>query len=175
MRRSAYVVVCLTFLCGMQHGVSAGQPPKTEPPKSAEAKRHHRDKKPEGEKVVTTSSGLQYCELKVGKGMKPRKGQRVVVLYIGKLANGAIFDATSTHTDAQHPNGQPYEFQIGMGDVIPGWDEGVLNMKVGGKRRLIVPPKLGYGELGRGPIPPNTIPIPPNATLICEIELLGVK
>src|SRR5579871_3613025 len=98
----------------------------------------------------------------------PKKGQTVTVHYIGRLSNGTVFDASSQHIDPEHPNGQPYSFQIGVGTVIPGWDEGIMTMRVGGKRKLIIPAKLGYGETGFGAIPPN-------ATLIFKVELLSVK
>ena len=111
---------------------------------------------------VTTPSGLKYTDLVVGTGPSPRPGQTAVVNYTGTLTNGTKFDSSFDH-------GQPYEFPLGRGRVIKGWDEGVATMKVGGRRRLVVPPALGYGAMGQ---PPN---IPPNATLIFDVELLGVK
>lgn len=114
-------------------------------------------------KVVTTKSGLKYEDLVVGKGPSPKKGQVVVVHYTGWLTNGTKFDSSKDH-------GQPFEFAIGTGGVIKGWDEGVMTMKVGGKRKLTVPPGLGYGAQGT----PGG-PIPPNATLLFEVELLKVK
>lgn len=110
---------------------------------------------------VTTASGLKYVDEVIGTGEKPRLGKTVVVNYTGTLTDGTKFDSSADH-------GQPYEFRIGTGTVIQGWDEGILSMHVGGKRKLIVPPDLGYGAQGKGKIPPN-------ATLIFEIELLGVK
>jgi|SRR5438128_9721711 len=110
---------------------------------------------------VTTPTGLKYVDEVVGTGEKPRLGKTVVVEYTGTLTDGTKFDSSKDH-------GQPYEFRLGTGTVIQGWDEGILSMKVGGKRKLIVPPNLGYGAQGKGQIPPN-------ATLIFEIELLGVK
>jgi peptidylprolyl isomerase len=97
----------------------------------------------------------------VGTGENPRPGQNVTVHYTGTLENGTKFDSSVD-------KGQPYTFRIGKEQVIKGWDEGVMSMKVGGKRRLIVPSSLGYGPAGRPRIPPN-------ATLIFEIELLGVQ
>jgi peptidylprolyl isomerase len=111
---------------------------------------------------VTTPSGLKYSDLVVGTGENPRPGQMVTVHYTGTLENGTKFDSSVDR-------GQPFTFQIGAGRVIKGWDEGVMTMKVGGKRRLIIPPSLGYGARGAGGV------IPPNATLIFEVELLGAQ
>jgi peptidylprolyl isomerase len=111
---------------------------------------------------VTTPSGLKYVELVIGTGESPTSGRMVTVHYTGTLENGTKFDSSVDR-------GQPYTFQIGVGRVIKGWDEGVLTMKVGGKRKLIIPPDLAYGASGRRPV------IPPNSTLIFEVELLGVK
>ncbi|HKP12403.1 MAG TPA: FKBP-type peptidyl-prolyl cis-trans isomerase [Blastocatellia bacterium] len=110
---------------------------------------------------VTTDSGLKYVDEVVGTGEKARLGKTVVVHYTGTLTDGTKFDSS-------RDKGQPYEFRLGAGSVIQGWEEGILSMHVGGKRRLIVPPDLGYGARGKGQIPPN-------ATLFFEIELLGVK
>lgn len=116
----------------------------------------------EADKVEKTSTGLQYVDLVDGKGAHPRKGQRVVVHYTGWLKDGEKFDSSVDR-------GQPFEFQIGVGQVIRGWDEGVMTMKVGGKRKLIIPPELGYGRRGAGRL------IPPNATLVFEVELLKLR
>jgi len=117
-------------------------------------------------KTMTTPSGLQITDTKVGTGATPKTGQICVMHYTGWLyqngAKGAKFDSSVDR-------GQPFEFPIGTGRVIKGWDEGVAAMKVGGKRTLIIPPDLGYGARGAGNV------IPPNATLIFEVELLGVK
>lgn len=110
---------------------------------------------------VTTQSGLKYIDEVVGTGEKPRLGKTVIVQYTGTLTDGTKFDSSLDRN-------QPYEFRIGTGSVIRGWDEGILSMHVGGKRRLIVPPDLGYGSQGKGKIPPN-------ATLLFEIELVGIK
>ncbi|MFQ5780417.1 MAG: FKBP-type peptidyl-prolyl cis-trans isomerase [Nitrospiria bacterium] len=114
------------------------------------------------EKIEKTTSGLQYVNLVKGKGARPQKGQRVIVHYTGWLTDGKKFDSSVDR-------GQPFEFIIGIGRVIRGWDEGVATMRVGGKRKLIIPPELGYGRRGAAGV------IPPNATLIFEVELLGLR
>jgi peptidylprolyl isomerase len=116
--------------------------------------------------TMTTASGLKVTDSKVGTGATPRTGQTCVMHYTGWLfANGA----KGAKFDSSLDRGQPFEFPIGTGRVIKGWDEGVASMKVGGKRTLIIPPDLGYGARGAGGV------IPPNATLIIEVELLDVK
>ena len=114
-------------------------------------------------KGKSTSSGLQYWDLKEGTGATASAGKSVSVHYTGWLAsNGKKFDSSVDR-------GQPFMFQLGAGQVIKGWDEGVSGMKVGGKRQLRIPPELGYGARGAGGV------IPPNATLIFDVELLAVK
>ncbi len=115
-----------------------------------------------GGNEVTTPSGLKYTDVKEGTGAQPRAGQTAVVHYTGWLLDGTKFDSSKDR-------GQPFSFPVGQGQVIKGWDEGVATMKVGGKRRLTIPPDLGYGARGAGNV------IPPNATLTFEVELLEVR
>jgi FKBP-type peptidyl-prolyl cis-trans isomerase len=112
--------------------------------------------------LTTTKSGLKYKDLTPGSGTTAVKGKVASVHYTGWLVDGSKFDSSLDRNE-------PFEFQIGAGRVIKGWDEGVAGMKVGGKRRLVIPPDLGYGSSGAGGV------IPPDATLIFEVELLGVK
>jgi FKBP-type peptidyl-prolyl cis-trans isomerase len=115
-----------------------------------------------GGKVTTTASGLKYEDLVAGTGASPKAGQTCSVHYTGWLTNGNKFDSS-------RDRGQPFTFPIGQGAVIKGWDEGVMGMKVGGKRKLMVPPDLAYGAQGFPPV------IPPNSELVFEVELLGVQ
>lgn len=113
--------------------------------------------------MVKTPSGLVYEDMEVGTGVSPQTGQMVTVHYTGWLeSNGQKFDSSLDR-------GTPFTFMIGKGQVIPGWDEGVITMKIGGKRKLTIPPELAYGANGAADV------IPPHATLIFDVELLGVK
>jgi FKBP-type peptidyl-prolyl cis-trans isomerase len=112
--------------------------------------------------VVKAASGLQYIDVKTGTGAEAKAGQMVSVHYTGWLVNGTKFDSSKDR-------GKPFQFPLGGGQVIKGWDEGVAGMKVGGVRKLIIPFELGYGIRGRPPV------IPPSATLIFEVDLLGVQ
>lgn len=115
-----------------------------------------------GENVVSTPSGLKYVELEEGTGATPKPGQTVVVHYTGTLENGNKFDSSRDRN-------QPFSFKLGVGQVIKGWDEGLSTMRVGGRRKLIIPPELGYGSRGAGGV------IPPNSTLIFDVELLKIS
>ena len=112
-------------------------------------------------KTVTTPSGLRYIDLLVGKGPSPKDGDKVEVNYTGRFPGGKVFDTSIGRG--------PFDFILGRGNVIKGWDEGVASMRVGGKRKLVIPPALAYGERGAGGV------IPPNATLEFEVELLKIE
>jgi peptidylprolyl isomerase len=150
-------LICALALCGP---LAAGAT-STPAPRTATKTSH-----PPAARVgttVTTKSGLKYTDLVIGKGPMPKAGQTISVLYTGRLTNGTVFDSTSKRDN------QPFDTPIGVGEVIRGWDEGMLTMRVGGKRRLTIPPALGYGKSGAGGV------IPPNATLIFDVELLAIK
>ena len=112
--------------------------------------------------MTTTASGLQFTDQVVGTGTQPKVGQTVTVHYTGYLDNGTVFDSSVQRN-------QPFEFVLGAGKVIRGWDEGIASMKIGGKRRLVIPANLGYGAQGYPPV------IPANARLTFDVELVGVK
>ncbi len=116
----------------------------------------------QSEKLVKTPSGLQYEDMVAGSGASPSPGKKVTVHYTGWLTDGRKFDSSVDRNE-------PFIFQIGAGQVIPGWDEGVMTMKIGGKRKLIIPANLGYGAAGAGGV------IPPNATLVFEVILLDIR
>ena len=141
-------------------GPVLGQAPKTPTPPMKEKAME----KPAESKEVTTPTGLKYIDLKVGEGEEAKPGQVVTVHYTGWLSvpNGTKFDSSLDRK-------QPFSFKLGAGQVIQGWDQGVAGMKVGGKRRLTIPPGLGYGGQSVGGV------IPPNSTLVFDVELLGVK
>lgn len=117
---------------------------------------------PDADGFYTTRTGLKFKDITKGTGPRPRQGQTVVVHYTGWLTNGQKFDSSVDR-------GEPFEFVLGTGNVIKGWDEGVKGMYIGGQRRLLIPPQLGYGAKGAGEA------IPPNAKLLFDVQLLGVK
>ncbi len=112
--------------------------------------------------MITTASGLQYEDITVGTGAEAKAGMSVEVHYVGTLTDGKKFDSS-------RDSGRKFSFPLGAGRVIKGWDEGVAGMKIGGVRKLIIPANLGYGASGAGGV------IPPNATLLFEVELFSVK
>jgi FKBP-type peptidyl-prolyl cis-trans isomerase len=114
------------------------------------------------DQTVTTESGLKYVDLVVGTGRQPEVGDTASVHYTGWLADGKKFDSSVDRKE-------PFSFRVGAGQVIKGWDEGVIGMKIGGKRKLTIPPQLGYGARGAGGV------IPPNATLTFDVELLDLR
>ena len=111
---------------------------------------------------MKTASGLEYVETEAGTGAQAKAGDTVRVHYTGKFLDGKVFDSSLSR-------GEPLEFPLGKGRVIRGWDEGIALMKVGGKATLTIPPQLAYGESGAGGV------IPPNATLLFDVELVGIK
>jgi len=111
--------------------------------------------------IRTLTSGLQVKDITIGSGAEAKSGDMVSVNYVGTLTDGTKFDSS-------YDRGEPIEFALGAGQVIPGWEEGILGMKVGGKRELTIPPALAYGAAGTGPIPPN-------ATLLFQVELVNVS
>ena len=158
MQKLIAVILCFCFLvvgCQKSQDVPKGATPTTE------GKPHNYPGWQTAGNIETTASGLKYIDIVVGSGEAPAPQKEVTVHYSGYLTNGMKFDSSVDNNAA-------LVFSIGIGEVIKGWDEGVMSMKVGGKRKLIVPPQLGYGKRGNGPIPPN-------AELIFDIELLEVK
>jgi peptidylprolyl isomerase len=153
---SAAMAIALLFSPVVSAGLRAADPAAGQAAKD--------DKKEK--KMTKTESGLQYRDVKEGTGEKIKKGQTAVVHYTGWLW---IDDAKGKKFDSSKDRGQPFDFGLGNGDVIKGWDEGVEGMKVGGTRELVIPPDLGYGARGAGGV------IPPNATLFFEVELKGIR
>jgi len=136
---------------------------QTPPPAPAPVPAGGETDKDSGKPVITTASGLKYVDLVVGTGSAVKQGDHVSVKYVGKLMDGSVFDASEKHPEM----GPTFDYQQGVTSLIQGWTEGTSTMKVGGKRKLIIPPQLGYGMQGAGDV------IPPNATLIFEIEMVA--
>lgn len=151
-------ILTLLMLCFRSSDALLGEAPQEKPA----AKASSASKSAAGPKTVTTPSGLKYQDMVVGTGPMPKVGQTVVVHYTGWLVSGKKFDS-SVDRD------QPFSFVLGRGQVIKGWDEGVASMRVGGKRKLTIPSQLAYGPRGY----PGAIP--PNATLIFEVQLLRIR
>ncbi|MGZ6970071.1 MAG: FKBP-type peptidyl-prolyl cis-trans isomerase [Thermoanaerobaculia bacterium] len=157
MRISKILLAC-SFAASLALPARADEKPAPATPAATAAKKESQMK--------TTPSGLQYEDTKEGAGASPKTGQTCVMHYTGWLWENS---AKGKKFDSSVDRGRPFEFQIGRGMVIKGWDEGVATMKIGGKRTLLIPASLGYGARGAGGA------IPPNATLLFEVELLGVK
>lgn len=151
------LILPLSALLAFVSASAMAAPPATK--KAPKPAKKMAPKKTTTAKIVTKPSGLKIQDLRVGKGKMAMSGQSVTVNYRGTLTNGTMFD--------QSYGRGPFDFNLGAGQVIRGWDEGVAGMREGGKRRLIVPSKLGYGETGT-----PSGPIPPNATLIFDVELI---
>jgi peptidylprolyl isomerase len=156
IRRAFRLAAAFTVVLALAPGAPAAQKAKDDKAKDTTKEK----------KMTETESGLKYRDEKVGEGDSPQTGQTCVMHYTGWLwkdgKKGAKFDSSVDR-------GEPFEFKIGRGQVIGGWDEGVATMKPGGKRELLIPPDLGYGARGAGGV------IPPNATLLFEVELIKVK
>ena len=161
VRGSAVSWIFVACSCAASLALPARADEKTTPAVPAAAAAGKKESK-----MKTTPSGLQYEDTQEGTGASPKTGQTCVMHYTGWLwENGA----KGRKFDSSLDRGQPFEFPLGQGRVIKGWDEGVATVKIGGKRTLLIPPGLGYGARGAGGV------IPPNATLLFEVELLGVK
>ena len=156
------VLICiLTFVVSMCCACSKKDTASSEIRKSGDTVMSKTDAV-QSEKIIMTPSGLHYEDMVAGSGASPSPGKKVTVHYTGWLTDGKKFDSSVDRNE-------PFVFKIGKGEVIPGWDEGVMTMKIGGKRKLIIPANLGYGAAGAGGV------IPPNATLVFEVILLDIR
>jgi peptidylprolyl isomerase len=155
MKQKFFLVLALFTVLGVASGCGSSDKPTTSSTPSTSS-----PIKVSGQ-PTTTPSGLQYWDIVVGTGATATPGSTVKVHYSGFLTSGQKFDSS-------RDRGEPFSFPLGQGQVIKGWDEGVAGMKIGGQRQLRIPPQLGYGAEGAGGV------IPPNATLIFDVELLGV-
>jgi peptidylprolyl isomerase len=144
---------------------SSAQAQTNAPPPPAPAGANIEKDKDTGKPIVTTPSGLKYVDIVVGTGADVKTGDHVSVKYVGRLLDGTKFDASADHPEM----GPTFDYVQGVTSLIAGWTEGTSTMKVGGKRKLIIPPQLGYGMQGAGDA------VPPNATLIFEIELVAIN
>jgi peptidylprolyl isomerase len=160
MRDSTPALLLLATLSPMTLAAQAPAPKKPATQTQTKTKTAHAPSQPRAT-PVTTPSGLQYVDLVVGAGPSPKEGDTVVVHYTGRFANGKVFDSSVGKA--------PFEFVLGRGRVIKGWDEGVASMRVGGRRKLTIPPDLAYGAKGY----PGAIP--PNSTLVFVVRLLKIK
>ncbi len=157
----AGILVVVLSLGTMNEIFSSPDQPSTNAPAPAGMASNETDKA-SGKTIITTPSGLKYVDLVVGKGAAAKAGDSISVNYVGTLQDGKKFDSS-------YDRNQPFDLVLGAGSVIKGWDEGLAGMKVGGKRKLIIPPQLGYGMQGYPDV------IPPNATLIFETEMVAIK
>lgn len=160
MKFTLFMAAALSCLAVTSFAAETKNEKKTE--KKAEKTDAKKDSKKEAKSDKADSGKLQITDVKVGTGAAAASGKTVSVHYTGTLTNGKKFDSSKDRN-------QPFSFHLGAGEVIKGWDEGVAGMKVGGVRKLVIPPELGYGARGAGGV------IPPNATLVFEVELLDVK